>query len=157
MLTESQISNITSQMRKGVLEYCIMLQLSKHRCYTSEIISAMAKANLVVVEGTLYTLLNRLRKEGKLDYQWEESPKGPPRKYYYLTDFGNEVIGYMQAAWNEIASAIDTISAETPWAPDDTRDGSDPSDFSHPSDNTNLSNNSNSSVSSNLSDFSNPL
>ena len=115
MLTESQITNITSQMRKGVLEYCIMLQLSKHRCYTSEIISAMAKANLVVVEGTLYTLLNRLRKEGKLDYQWEESPKGPPRKYYYLTEFGSEVIGYMSNAWNEIASAIAMISAETAW------------------------------------------
>ena len=73
-------ANIRSQMRKGILEYCILLILSRERAYPSDIISRLSAANLIVVEGTLYTLLNRLRKEGKLNYEWEESPKGPPRK-----------------------------------------------------------------------------
>ena len=78
------IENVKSQMRKGMLEYSIMLLLRDRPFYTSDIIDALEKANLIVVEGTLYPLLSRLRKEGILDYEWQESSQGPPRKYYKL-------------------------------------------------------------------------
>lgn len=106
---EEKTANIKSQMRKGMLEYCILLVLKEKRKYTSDIIDRMRKSGLVVVEGTLYTLLNRLRKEGKLTYEWEESPKGPPRKYYRLTSLGSEVLQYMSEAWDEIASTVDSL------------------------------------------------
>lgn len=106
---EEKTANIKSQMRKGMLEYCILLVLKEKRKYTSDIIDRMRKSGLVVVEGTLYTLLNRLRKEGKLTYEWEESPKGPPRKYYRLTPLGSEVLQYMSEAWDEIASTVDSL------------------------------------------------
>lgn len=106
---EEKNSNIKSQMRKGMLEYCILLVLKEERKYTSDIIDRMRQSGLVVVEGTLYTLLNRLRKEGKLTYEWEESPKGPPRKYYRLTPLGTEVLHYMSEAWDEIASTVNSL------------------------------------------------
>lgn len=99
-------TNIRSQMRKGILEYCVLLLLSKRRAYPSDIITGLSEANLIVVEGTLYTLLNRLRKEGKLNYEWEESPKGPPRKYYFITPEGEEVLNVMSEAWDEIVSNV---------------------------------------------------
>lgn len=92
-------------MRKGLLEYCILLLLNKGRAYPSDILNLMHKANMVVVEGTIYTLLNRLRREGKLDYEWEESPKGPPRKYYSITSIGKETLNVMSEAWEEITRA----------------------------------------------------
>lgn len=106
---EDKISNIKSQMRKGLLEYCIMLVLKDERKYTSDIIDIMKRSGLVVVEGTLYTLLNRLRKEGKLRYEWEESPKGPPRKYYKLTPEGESILQYMSEAWDEIAGTVNSL------------------------------------------------
>lgn len=96
-------------MRKGMLEYCILLVLKDGRKYTSDIIDRMRESGLAVVEGTLYTLLNRLRKEGKLNYEWEESPKGPPRKYYMLTPAGSEVLQYMSEAWDEIANTVNSL------------------------------------------------
>lgn len=99
--------NIRVQMRKGILEYCILLLLSGRRAYPSDIIKALEQSNLIVVEGTLYTLLNRLRKEGKLDYEWEESPKGPPRKYYFITPLGNEFKEAIAEVWDEISSTVD--------------------------------------------------
>ncbi len=99
-------ANIRSQMRKGILEYCVLLLLSKKRAYPSDIITGLSEANLIVVEGTLYTLLNRLRKEGKLNYEWEESPKGPPRKYYFITPEGEEVLKVMSEAWDEIVANV---------------------------------------------------
>ena len=96
-------------MRKGMLEYCILLVLKDGRKYTSDIIDRMRESGLAVVEGTLYTLLNRLRKEGKLNYEWEESPKGPPRKYYMLTPAGSEVLLYMSEAWDEIANTVNSL------------------------------------------------
>ena len=96
-------------MRKGMLEYCILLVLKDGRKYTSDIIDRMRESGLAVVEGTLYTLLNRLRKEGKLNYEWEESPKGPPRKYYILTPAGSEVLQYMSEAWDEIANTVNSL------------------------------------------------
>lgn len=76
--TKTTDSNIRAQMRKGILEYCVLLLLSRQRAYPSDIINGLSEASLIVVEGTLYTLLNRLRKEGKLNYEWEESPKRSP-------------------------------------------------------------------------------
>lgn len=99
-------SNIRSQMRKGILEYCVLLLLSRKRAYPSDIISGLSEASLIVVEGTLYTLLNRLRKEGKLNYEWEESPKGPPRKYYFITPAGTEALAEMSDAWDEIVANV---------------------------------------------------
>lgn len=93
-------------MRKGILEYCVLLLLSTQRAYPSDIITGLREASLIVVEGTLYTLLNRLRKEGKLNYEWEESPKGPPRKYYFITPSGAETLKEMSDAWDEIATTI---------------------------------------------------
>ena len=99
-------SNIRSQMRKGILEYCVLLLLSRKRAYPSDIINGLSEASLIVVEGTLYTLLNRLRKEGKLNYEWEESPKGPPRKYYFITPSGLETLSEMSDAWDEIVNNV---------------------------------------------------
>lgn len=99
-------SNIRSQMRKGILEYCILLILNTERAYPSDIISRLNKASLIVVEGTLYTLLNRLRREGKLNYEWEESPKGPPRKYYFITREGKKALKEMSDAWDEIVANV---------------------------------------------------
>ncbi len=104
--TKLSDSNIRSQMRKGILEYCVLLLLNKKRAYPSDIISGLSEASLIVVEGTLYTLLNRLRKEGKLNYEWEESPKGPPRKYYFITETGKETLEEMSAAWDEIVANV---------------------------------------------------
>lgn len=106
---EEKNSNIKSQMRKGMLEYCILLVLEDDRKYTSDIIDRMQRSGLTVVEGTLYTLLNRLRKEGKLTYEWEESPKGPPRKYYRLTPSGKETLMHMSEAWDEIVHTVNTL------------------------------------------------
>ena len=103
-------ANIKAQLRKGVLEYCVLLLLRRHRYYPSDILTALKEVDMIVVEGTLYTLLNRLRKEGKLDYEWEESPKGPPRKYYFITEFGQKVLNVMSEAWEEMERAIEHFS-----------------------------------------------
>lgn len=103
------IENVKSQMRKGMLEYCIMLLLCDKPYYTSDIIEELEKANLIVVEGTLYPLLSRLRKEGLLDYEWQESPCGPPRKYYRLTESGKELLSVLDDNWYALASTIEKI------------------------------------------------
>ncbi len=101
-MNEQNVNNIKAQMRKGMLEYCVLLLLSGRRAYPSDIIDALREADMIVVEGTLYTLLNRMRKEEKLSYHWEESKKGPPRKYYTITPYGREVLSAMSDAWEEI-------------------------------------------------------
>lgn len=100
-------------MRKGILEYCILLMLREGRAYPSDIINRLREASLIVVEGTLYTLLNRLRKEGKLNYEWEESPKGPPRKYYFITQDGRETLEIMSATWDDICRTVNYFRAIT--------------------------------------------
>lgn len=105
-MNETTFNNIKAQMRKGMLEYCVLLFLANRRAYPSDIIDALSRADLIVVEGTLYTLLNRMRKEDKLSYQWEESKKGPPRKYYFITPYGREVLLAMSAAWDEISNTV---------------------------------------------------
>lgn len=103
------IENVKSQMRKGMLEYCILLLLQSKRAYVSEIINEFKNAKLILVEGTLYPLLTRLKNEGVLGYEWIESNQGPPRKYYYLTETGEIVLKELQKSWDEISSTVDFI------------------------------------------------
>jgi len=101
--------NITSQMRKGYLEYCILLILKKKPAYTSDIISELKEARLIVVEGTLYPLLTRLKKGELLDYRWEESTQGPPRKYYEMTPQGEAFLAELENVWLEINNIVRKI------------------------------------------------
>jgi Predicted transcriptional regulators len=96
-------------MRKGVLEYCILSILNKQESYASSIIDELKKANMIVVEGTLYPLLIRQKNQGLLTYRWEESTQGPPRKYYMITDKGRSQLHDMDSAWNEIVESIDKL------------------------------------------------
>ena len=98
--------NVQSQMRKGILEYCILLLLKKEQAYTSDIIQKLQEAKLIVVEGTLYPLLTRLKNSGLLSYQWVESTQGPPRKYYQLTEKGEEFLGELETSWEELTNTI---------------------------------------------------
>jgi len=101
--------NIKSQMRKGYLEYCILLILNKKPAYASDIISQLKEAKLIVVEGTLYPLLTRLKNGGLLDYRWEESTQGPPRKYYEMTPEGVAFLQELETAWDEINQVVNQI------------------------------------------------
>lgn len=105
------VENVKSQMRKGMLEYCVMLLLSKKSYYSSDIIDELERANLIVVEGTLYPLLSRLKKEALLDYDWQESPSGPPRKYYKLTPEGKAVLEALEESWQQLAGTVEGIKA----------------------------------------------
>ena len=104
--------NIKSQMRKGYLEYCILLILRKKPAYTSDIISELKEAKLIVVEGTLYPLLTRLKNGELLDYKWEESTQGPPRKYYEMTELGSGFLDELENSWNEIYNVVKKIKGE---------------------------------------------
>lgn len=100
------IENNKAQMRKGVLEFCILAVLSDGDAYPSEIIERMKDSRLLVVEGTLYPLLTRLKNDGLLSYRWEESSSGPPRKYYKLTPIGEQFLKELQTTWNELVEAV---------------------------------------------------
>ena len=104
-----KLENSKAQMRKGVLEYCILTILSKHDAYASDIIKEMKEARLIVVEGTLYPLLTRLKNAGLSAYRWEESSQGPPRKYYKLTEEGNKFLKGLDDSWKEINESIEFI------------------------------------------------
>ena len=104
-----KLENTKAQMRKGVLEYCILLVLSGTRLYASDIISNLKEAKMIVVEGTLYPLLTRLKNDGLLAYKWEESTQGPPRKYYELTNKGQEFLSGLESSWCELVEAVDKI------------------------------------------------
>lgn len=106
---ENSVDNVRSQMRKGVLEYCILCILNRKEAYASSIIDELKAANMIVVEGTLYPLLIRQKNQGLLTYRWEESPQGPPRKYYEITDKGRAQLFEMDSAWQEIVETIETI------------------------------------------------
>lgn len=101
--------NAQSQMRKGVLEYCILSLLARGDMYTSDIIQEMKKARLIVVEGTLYPLLTRQKNAGLLSYRWEESSMGPPRKYYCLTTDGRQYLDELHTAWKDLVNTVNTI------------------------------------------------
>ena len=100
------IENTKAQMRKGVLEYCILSILQTGEAYPSEILEKLKEGKLIVVEGTLYPLLTRLKNIGLLSYRWEESKSGPPRKYYQLTQIGKEFIKELEITWNELVKAV---------------------------------------------------
>lgn len=106
------VDNVKAQMRKGILEYCILSILSRGDSYAPQIIAELKQADMIVVEGTLYPLLARQKNQGLLGYRWEESPQGPPRKYYMITDRGREVLGQLDAAWEEMVEQIKTIRYE---------------------------------------------
>ena len=103
------IENAKAQMRKGILEFCILAIVSKKDCYASDIISTMKEKNLIVVEGTLYPLLTRQKNAGLLSYRWEESKQGPPRKYYALTDKGRSYMAELEISWKELVDSVNSI------------------------------------------------
>ncbi|WP_026897484.1 PadR family transcriptional regulator [Daejeonella oryzae] len=105
------VENTQTQMRKGILEYCILSIISRGEIYASDIINELKKARLLVVEGTLYPLLTRLKNNGLLSYNWQESTSGPPRKYYVLSPSGLEVLNRLDKTWEELAYAV-SISLE---------------------------------------------
>lgn len=101
--------NTKAQMRKGILEYCILLILDKGDAYASDIILRLKESQLIVVEGTLYPLLTRQKNAGLLCYRWEESTQGPPRKYYALTDEGKAFLKELDSSWAELVEAISSL------------------------------------------------
>ena len=103
------VENVKSQMRKGILEYCILLLLEKEALYTLDVIQRLQEARLIVVEGTLYPLLTRLKNSGLLAYQWIESTQGPPRKYYQLTESGALFLKEIEGSWQELNDTINHI------------------------------------------------
>ena len=106
------INNIKSQMRKGLLEYCILSIISREEAYASDILDTLKQANLLVVEGTLYPLLTRMKNEGLLTYRWQESTSGPPRKYYAITKEGQELLNQLHEEWKIIQTAVKTINID---------------------------------------------
>ena len=104
------VDNIKSQMRKGMLEYCILLLLHQQEAYASDIIVRLKEASLIVVEGTLYPLLTRLKNDGLLKYEWVESTQGPPRKYYSLTPDGEHFLGELETGWQQLSDTVFFLS-----------------------------------------------
>ena len=100
------IENTQSQMRKGILEFCILGIISRGEVYASDILDALKSANMLVVEGTVYPLLTRLKNAGLLTYEWRESTSGPPRKYYKLTPVGEQFLKELETTWNELVEAV---------------------------------------------------
>ncbi|MCF8254343.1 MAG: PadR family transcriptional regulator [Bacteroidia bacterium] len=107
------LENSKAQMKKGILEYCILSIISREEAYASDIIEEMKEARLLVVEGTLYPLLSRLKNDGLLSYNWVESKSGPPRKYYQLTEQGKLFMAELSTTWNELVDAVNHISNKT--------------------------------------------
>ncbi|MEI6864440.1 PadR family transcriptional regulator [Flavicella sp.] len=107
-----KIENTKAQMRKGVLEYCILSILQSGDAYTSEIIAALKDAEMIVVEGTIYPLLTRLKNAGLLNYRWEESTSGPPRKYYFLSENGVLFLKELNITWNNLTKAVNIVTSE---------------------------------------------
>jgi PadR family transcriptional regulator PadR len=103
------LENTKAQMRKGILEYCILSVLSRNSCYASDIIKELKEAEVIVVEGTLYPLLTRQKNAGLLSYRWEESQQGPPRKYYELTDAGRTYLADLDKSWKELVESVNLI------------------------------------------------
>lgn len=105
-----KIENTKAQMRKGVLEYCILSVLKEEDAYVAEILDTLKDAKLLVVEGTIYPLLTRLKNAGLLNYRWEESTGGPPRKYYGLTETGKIFLKELTSTWDELKNAVHLVT-----------------------------------------------
>ncbi|MEK7673041.1 MAG: PadR family transcriptional regulator [Patescibacteria group bacterium] len=103
------VQNIQTQMRKGILEYCILLAMDRGEIYSSDILTELKNENLLVVEGTLYPLLSRLRTNGLLDYAWRESKNGPPRKYYKLTEQGKKTLKQLNKTWSNLSLSVNSL------------------------------------------------
>jgi PadR family transcriptional regulator PadR len=103
------LENTKAQMRKGILEYCILSVLSRNSCYASDIIKELKEARVIVVEGTLYPILTRQKNAGLLSYRWEESQQGPPRKYYELTEAGSTYLADLNNSWQELVDSVNLI------------------------------------------------
>jgi PadR family transcriptional regulator, regulatory protein PadR len=106
------IENVQIQMRKGILEYCILSIISDKEIYASDILKELMNAKLLVVEGTIYPLLTRLKNNGLLSYNWVESKSGPPRKYYTLTQEGKDVLSALNTTWEELQFAVQTVTTK---------------------------------------------
>lgn len=100
------VENTISQMRKGILEYCILAVISRGEIYASDILTELKEAHLIVVEGTLYPLLTRLKNAGLLTYTWKESVQGPPRKYFVLTDEGRKFLNELDETWKDLNYSV---------------------------------------------------
>ena len=107
------LENAQVQMRKGILEYCILQIISRGEVYASEILEELLNAKIMVVEGTLYPLLTRLKNSELLDYKWIESSSGPPRKYYILTEKGSAFLGELSQTWAELEKSVNSIIAKS--------------------------------------------
>ena len=107
-----KIENTKAQMRKGVLEYCILSILKDGEAYTSDILETLKNAKMLVVEGTVYPLLTRLKNSGLLSYRWEESTSGPPRKYYSLTETGKLFLNELNTTWSDLQTAVKKVTRE---------------------------------------------
>jgi len=105
----SFVEQSETQMRKGMLVYCVLLLCKDGKVYSSQIINRMHQAELIVVEGTLYPLLSRLARDGLLGYEWRESEQGPPRKYYWLTDKGGEALGALTQTYRRLNASINAL------------------------------------------------
>ncbi len=105
----SNLEATKAQMRKGILEFCILLVISRGEIYASDILEELKKADLIVVEGTLYPLLSRLKMAGLLNYRWVESSSGPPRKYYELTSRGEDTLAQLKLTWSSLAASIHSL------------------------------------------------
>ena len=101
--------NVKAQMRKGILEYCILCVLSDGDAYASDIIARLKKAQMIVVEGTLYPLLSRQKNAGLLAYRWEESTQGPPRKYYTISEAGKRFLTELDSSWQELVDSVNQL------------------------------------------------
>jgi PadR family transcriptional regulator PadR len=109
-----KIENTKAHMRKGVLEYCILSILIDGEAYTSDILETLKDAKMLVVEGTIYPLLTRLKNAGLLSYRWEESSSGPPRKYYDLTETGRLFLKELNTTWSDLQKAVNIVTTTTP-------------------------------------------
>tara|TARA_B100000767_G_C19774829_1_gene541971 strand:+ start:3728 stop:4057 length:330 start_codon:yes stop_codon:yes gene_type:complete len=108
-----KIENTKAQMRKGILEFCILKILSTRDKYAFEIIETLKKSKLLVVEGTLYPLLTRLKNGGFLEYRWEESSSGPPRKYYSITEEGKQFLKELHSSWSDLNKAVTSLTKKS--------------------------------------------
>jgi PadR family transcriptional regulator, regulatory protein PadR len=100
------LENTKAQMRKGVLEFCILAILSNDEAYSTELLDKLKESKLLVVEGTIYPLLTRLKNDGLLSYRWEESSGGPPRKYYKITEVGKLFLEELKKTWDELSESV---------------------------------------------------
>ena len=101
-----KLENTIAQMKKGVLDMCILSIINNERMYPSDIIQQLKKSELIVVEGTLYPILSRLKNSGLLEYHWQESPSGPPRKYFTITQEGKKALQVLELSWDHFVSCV---------------------------------------------------